>query len=424
MSSKSITVLLAAVMLFVLGSAVSSRAQRRESFDTSLPKLLEKEKQFELPQKTVTRPQELIPLDGKLDRNEYRLGPGDEVDVTIWGTDPLLTYNLVVSGEGRLLVPPAGALEVAELTLVEAESYLAQELAKYFSKDAPVTLTLMNPRTFRAYVAGAILLPGTYAVSSMDRASDLIRAAGGIKRGGSKRRVRLLTKDNVLVREVDMMRHEATGSLADNPRLDDGCVVEVPPIDKFVVLMGRFANLSGTDTIRVKDWNLEEANEFIVEFKPGESLKDLLTLAGAPLEPDSTMAGKAFFSRSGLRTNEYFPLTPEMLSQPLQSGTYYDFPIRNNWVFVTGSTNAYGRYIYKPGWNVQDYLGQAGGPNWNGSQKTIYLRRLDGQEFKCKPSEPVFPGDVIYIPEKFHMDRIYPVLAGLASAIIIVLFNN
>ncbi len=410
------------LIALLLISAVSLKGQRREVFDSSLPILLKREKAVK-PPSTRLAPEGLIPLDGKVDRNVYRLGPGDEVDVSIWNTEPFTSYDLFVSAEGRLLVPPAGVIEVSGMTLAEAEEFLARQLAAYFSDKASISLSLINPRTFRVYTAGAVLLPGTYAVSAVDRVSDLIRVAGGIKRGGSKRRVRLLNKEHERLEEVALMRHDSMGDLSDNPRLLAGCIIEVPPIENYVILTGRFPNLSGFDTVRVKDWNLEEATEFTVEYLEGETLMDLLALAGEPQMRDTSLVGKVFVSRTDREDHNYVELTEEMLDEKLEYGSHYQFPIRNTWVFVTGSTNNYGRFIYQPGWTVQDYLGQAGGPNWNGSRKTIYLRRSDGTEFKCKPTEKVFPGDSIYIPEKFHFDRMLPVLAGVFSALIFVIFG-
>ena len=408
------------LIILLLISAVSLWGQGREVFDSPLPMLLQKEELVKPPSTRITSEQ-LVPLDGKVDRNVYRLGPGDEVDVSIWNTEPFTSYDLFVSAEGRLLVPPAGALQVSGMTLAEAEEFLARRLDVYYSDEASISLSLINPRTFRVYAAGAILLTGTYAVSAIDRISDLIRAAEGVKRGGSKRRVRLLSKEHQLLEEVDLMRHEATGNLSYNPRLLDGCIVEVPPIKNYVILTGNFPNLSGYDTVRVKDWNLEQANEFTVEFLEGETLRDLLLLVGEPQMSDTSLAGNVFLSRAEWQDQHDIPITAEMLDDKLERGSHYQFPARNSWVFVTGSTNNYGRYIYQPGWTVQDYLGQAGGPNFNGSRKTIFLRRSDGTEFKCKPTEKVFPGDSIYIPEKFHLDRVLPILAGVASALVYVI---
>lgn len=410
------------LLVLSLITAGSMRAQRREIFDSSLPRLLEKEELVQPPTTKIAR-EELVPLDGKIDPRVYRLGPGDEVDVSIWGTEPYTSYDLLISAEGRLLVPPAGALEVAGMTLAEAEEFLAVELAVYFSNEARISLSLVKPRSFRAYIAGAIRLPGTYAVTAVDRISDLVRAADGVKSGGSKRRIKLMTKEHELIEEVDLMRHEAIGDLAYNPRLLDGCIVEIPPVENYVIFTGRFPNLSGFDTVRVKDWNLEQAVEFTVEFLEGETLRDLLLLAGGPQTQDTTLAGNVFLNRPEWPEHQYIDVTEEMFDEKIQHGGHYQFPIRNNWVFVTGSTNNFGRFLYQPGWTVQDYLGQAGGPNWNGSRKTIFLRRKDGMEFKCKPMEKVFPGDVIFVPEKFHLDRYLPVFAGVLTALVYIIFG-
>ncbi|MFH1071401.1 MAG: polysaccharide biosynthesis/export family protein, partial [Candidatus Glassbacteria bacterium] len=397
-------------------------AQTREMFQTGLPKLLEREKEVELPT-TRIKPEKLVPFEGKVDRASYKLGPGDQVDVTVWGTEPLVSHELIVSGDGRLLLPPAGALEVAGLTLDEAEKFVYRNLDKFYSSETRITLSLVNARTFRVYAAGAVLLSGTYAVTALDRVSDLIRVAGGIRDGGSKRRIRLYDRDRNLVQEVDLLRHAATGDLEANPHLVDGGIVEVPSMENYVVLSGLFPNLSELDTVRVKDWNFEVATEFMIEFKPGETLRDLLELTGRPVTVDTALAGSAFASQGPPEKGKNRILTADMLDQPLRNGSFFDFPVRTNWVFVTGSTNSFGRYLYQPGWRVQDYLGQAGGPNWNGSSKRVFLRRSDGTEFKSSRTEIVFPGDVIFVPEKFRLDIVLPVVAGVASALIFVIWK-
>ena len=74
--------------------------------------------------------------------------------------------------------------------------------------------------------------------------------------------------------------------------------------------------------------------------------------------------------------------------------------MRNKWVFVSGKVNLPGRYVYQPGWTVRDYLGQAGGPAKDGSEKKYFIERNDDIKIKCKPGDEVLPGDVIFIPER------------------------
>ncbi|HUU26376.1 MAG TPA: polysaccharide biosynthesis/export family protein [archaeon] len=413
----------ASIMLLILalvGASGTLRGQRYDLLEKRLPKLGEKVGQVRLPSTSKTT--QMVPLEGKIDRESYRLGPGDEVDVSIWGAEEDQSYQLFISAEGRLLVPSVGPLDLAGMTLVEGEELLRQKLSYYYS-NARISLSLINPRSFRVFAVGAVNEPGTYILSAVDRVGDLIRSAGGIKRGGSWRRIRLLTKEKELIAELDLLSHDVLGDLAANELLTDGCIVEVPSVENLVVLRGRFANLADKDSVTVKAGQKDVFNEYEVEFLPGETLGDLLKLVGKPLMPEENGPPSVIIKKPGGSDLEFIGLDNRLLEQRLEDGTVYEFPVRKNWVFVTGAVNSAGRYIYQPGLTVQEYLGQAGGPSYMGSDKVCYLRRLDGTRVKSTPTEKVLPGDEIFVPEKFHWDRLFPIMAGVATAAIYVIFK-
>ncbi|MBW7996061.1 MAG: hypothetical protein FVQ81_05700 [Candidatus Glassbacteria bacterium] len=342
---------------------------------------------------------------------------------SVWGVEPAVSKSMYVSAEGRLLVPPEGVVDVAGLSLAEAERHVAEKLHKYFTRDITISLTLVNPRTFRAYITGAVRTPGAFKATALDRVNDLIRVAGGIQPGGSMRRIRLYDNDRKLLKEVDMLRYKSSGKLADNPQLSDGAIVEVPAVEDYVILSGRFPYIYGTDSVRINN-NIKDAEtQYAVEFFPGETLLDLLELTGVPQMDDTSLVGNVMVSRGVPSSEEVEALTRDMLTAPLEKGQYYEFPMRKNWVYVTGSTNFAGEYQYRPGWTVQDYLGHAGAPNWLGSSDKIVLRRSTGGEYDAALTDPVYPGDMIYVPEKFRPDRYITIGAGVLGTLIIVLFR-
>jgi len=361
---------------------------------------------------------ERVPLEGKIDRSSYRLGPGDEVDVSIWGTELYESYHLFVSPGGRLLVPPAGPLEVHGMTLAEAESYLVRRMSEYYS-EARISLTLINPRTFRVFAVGALSRPGTYFMSAVDRVSELLTEAGGLKPGGSRRRIRLLDSGQRLLRTLDMMRYRLQGDLEQNPFLVDGCMVEVPPVKDYVLLRGSFTNLS--DSVAVSERRGEEQNEYVVEYLPGETLSDLLHLVGGPEEFETAGEGRRVVLGGQSDPQRWIPLTPRMIEAPVEQGAIYEFPVRNKWVLVSGKVNLPGRYVYQPGWTVREYLGQAGGPESGGSEKKCYIKRAGSDKLDCKPDDQVLPGDVIFVPEKKKspLDWVLGPITALVTLIII-----
>ncbi len=365
---------------------------------------------------------EIVPMEGPVDRETYILGPGDQIDVSVWGLEPPINLDLYVSGEGRLLVPPVGAVEVGGISLAEAERKVVEALREYYEPGIRITLTLINPRWFRAYVAGAVKFPGAYKITSLDRVNDLMRAAGGIRSGASRRGVRLYDRNRVLISEVDMLQYQTLGLQEHNPRIPDGGIVEVPVIGNHVMFSGKFPQSYGMDSLRIRNLETEALTQFAVEFKEGESLLDLLKLTGLPEMPDTGLVGNVSVSSGTPGQGRTVALTSAMLEQPLVKGQFFEFPLRDHWVFITGSTNSWGRFQYRPGWVVQDYLGQAGGPNWNGSKK-IFVRRKDGIEVEATATDPIYPGDVIYVPEKLHVERYLAVGVGLLGTVLVLVFK-
>jgi len=91
--------------------------------------------------------------------------------------------------------------------------------------------------------------------------------------------------------------------------------------------------------------------------------------------PDTSLIGNVTYSYRAPGDGEEAPVTREMLSEPLAAGRYYMFPVRNNWVYVSGAINGGGRFQYRPGWTVQDYLGQAGDRPGTAARKFMYASR-------------------------------------------------
>lgn len=192
-----------------------------------------------------------VALDGAIDPAAYAVGPMDVLSINIWGEIPL-SYTTMVTPEGSVLVPTVGEISVREKTLREVKDLIGKEAAKRYTK-APVTVTLLAPRTFNVHVAGVVSAPGAYEVSPIDRADkamylanlvpDTKKAASAFDESNkivsytaeppeekppfSMRNILLLRGKDTLV--VDLVRYYATGDVGFNPRLRDGDVLFVPP---------------------------------------------------------------------------------------------------------------------------------------------------------------------------------------------------
>ena len=166
---------------------------------------------------------------------EYRLGPGDLLEVQIAGRLDVERSQAVVDPTGAISVPPLGSILVGGLTLLEAQRRVAARASGVF-RFANVTLAVILPRTFEVTLSGEVERPGTVAVTALRRLHEVILDAGGITARGSLRRVLVTRKSGVT--EVDLLSFELGGDLTQNPSAEEGMRIHVPARGPSVTLTG------------------------------------------------------------------------------------------------------------------------------------------------------------------------------------------
>src|SRR5258705_109774 len=93
---------------------------------------------------------------------DYRLGPGDVLDVQIAGRLDIVRQQVVVDFVGAINAPPLGAIPVGGVTLLEAHRRVAARAREVF-RYAEATTTLIKPRTLDAVAPGDAAPPRTLA---------------------------------------------------------------------------------------------------------------------------------------------------------------------------------------------------------------------------------------------------------------------
>jgi protein involved in polysaccharide export with SLBB domain len=156
---------------------------------------------------------------------DYVLGPGDGLTIAIWG-GVSLTLNRVIDSEGKLVLPEAGSIVVAGLTLDQTQALIQGALSPQF-RDAHVSISVARLRTVRVYVLGDVQRPGAYDLSSLSTPLNALYAAGGPTSVGSLRTVRHYRGDK-LIREVDLYGFLLHGVRVDDDRLEPGDTILVP----------------------------------------------------------------------------------------------------------------------------------------------------------------------------------------------------
>jgi protein involved in polysaccharide export with SLBB domain len=166
---------------------------------------------------------------------EYVLGPGDGLNIDLWGSVSQRLHR-VVDREGRLSLPEIGTIQVSGHTLGDVQRIVQSALRSQFRQlEADVSLDRL--RTVRVYVVGDVLRPGAYDVSSLSTPLNAFFQAGGPTARGSMR-VMKHYRGNQLVEDVDLYDLLLHGVQSGMQRLESGDTLLVPPIGQEVTVEG------------------------------------------------------------------------------------------------------------------------------------------------------------------------------------------
>ncbi len=203
--------------------------------------------------------QALAAMDSLPVGDEYILGPGDTLNLSMWGAVNA-RRELTVDRNGEIMVPNVGVVKVWGLTYAQGKEVINKAIGRYY-KNYEMNLTLGKLRTIQVFVVGEVEAPGSYPVNSLATVINALAAAGGPSRNGSLRGVRV-TRGGTTPIDVDLYDMFLFGDRSKDIRLQNGDTVFVPVIGPVAAVAG------------------EVRRPAIYELRGNETLPDLLKMAG------------------------------------------------------------------------------------------------------------------------------------------------
>ena len=168
----------------------------------------------------------------------YRLGPGDEVIVDVWGASQN-SIQETISPDGAIQVDGVGPVYLSGMTVKEANEYLKSELETIYSDpDTQLKLTVGQIRGIQVNVMGEVENPGTYTLSSFATVFHALYQAGGMNEIGTLRSVKVY-RNNQLLATLDIYDYILNGKMADDVRLMDDDVIVVGTYECLVNVAGK-----------------------------------------------------------------------------------------------------------------------------------------------------------------------------------------
>jgi protein involved in polysaccharide export with SLBB domain len=194
---------------------------------------------------------------------DYTIGPGDELDVQLYGSQNR-TLRLIVGRDGRISLPELGPVSVAGQLFSSVKANLEARIERQLI-GVRGSVSMGDLRSIRVFVLGEVNRPGSYTISGLGTVTSALFASGGIQKVGSLRRVQL-KRQGTLVREMDLYDLLIRGDTRDDVKLLQGDVVFIPPVGPTVSVDGevRRALNPQADTFNAMLTRIDEAQHRIV----------------------------------------------------------------------------------------------------------------------------------------------------------------
>lgn len=209
--------------------------------------------------------------------DDYKLGPGDEVVINVWGNNED-RIRQTISPEGRIFVTQIGPIYLNGLTIEQANELIrdlfASKYADVADEGSDISLTLGNLRTIQVDIMGEVTTPGTYRISPFSTLFHALYNAGGTTSSGSLRSIEVM-RNGRKIASSDIYDYLFNGKRSNDIRLQEGDVIIVPTYDRLVEVIGEVKRPS------------------TYELKKGETLSDLIKYSGG-------MKATAFTNRASV----------------------------------------------------------------------------------------------------------------------------
>ncbi|WP_202701655.1 SLBB domain-containing protein [Flavobacterium sp. UGB4466] len=292
----------------------------------------------------------------------YILGPGDKLEVSIYGIQQF-DDTVPVNFEGKISIQNVGQIAVSGMSIEAASQRIKAAIARVYSTvrsgQSQVSVSLGDIRTIKVTIVGG-KQPGNYSVSSLASVYNALHLAGGPGKNGSYRNIELI-RNNRVYKNVDIYKFLVKGDQSDNVSLKDNDVIRIPAYTQRVTVEG------------------EVKRPGIFEMRKGEKFSDLLNFASGFNEFAYTASvnvlqktGKEFKVHD-INESEYGSYLP-------QSGDVFKVTkILNrfeNRIKIEGAVFRPDYYSYNEGMRISDLITRAEGLKEDAYTKRARIIRL------------------------------------------------
>ncbi len=323
----------------------------------------------------------------------YVLGPGDQLEVTVYG-EPDLSRGVTIKPDGSIALSLIGEIKASGKTTGQLEGELTKLYSKYL-KSPSISVVVHELRIDRVYLLGQIKQPGEIQLRPNARILELLATAGGPTNRAD------LAKAVVIRGKTETIKLDLVSALAKNQdpdvKLLPGDVLFIPETDRRITALGEVKVPGAYDLL------------------DGQRISDLLAAAGGPT-PKAGLT-KAFIMRESVQ----IPIDLKRVlsgdleaNTALKAGDMLVVPENKDKVAVLGAVNKPGPIDLAENMTLVQALAEAGGPTDTANLKGLQIvRYVAGKPttIKVKGDQVVQgkdgtenvqlkTGDFVYVPPK------------------------
>jgi len=163
----------------------------------------------------------------------YRINPGDEIEVMVWG-DERLQRAVRVLPDGTFAFPLVGQVVAVGQLPADLERIISAALRPQYRGAVPqVTVTVRNPSGYTFSVIGKVRAPGTYTPGRYVNALEALTIAGGPTEFASVSNVSILRKSGMKLQTIRVRLNDALKG--DTSRLTESDIPFIQSGDTLVV---------------------------------------------------------------------------------------------------------------------------------------------------------------------------------------------
>ncbi len=273
----------------------------------------------------------------------YIIGPGDEVNIVLWGRMSA-QLSLIVDRDGKITIPDIGPVQVAGMTFGEMSKHLIAMAGQIVGTNIDVSMG--STRTISVFVLGDVEQPGTYTIGALATITDALMLARGPSAIGSMRKVELRRKGKVISR-FDLYELFLKGDKSKDVVLQAGDVIFVPVTGPLVGITG---NVKRPAIYELKDkFDLQHLFDLAGGIIPSAYTQQMQVERVIKNEKqividinDKTLAGVKDFVLQDADLVKVFSI----------------MDVDTNAVYLRGNVKRPGKYSFEPGMKIRDLISQ------------------------------------------------------------------